>query len=211
MPWKDSNPEMVLEEIEPIDEPLPASKKIEWGVAGYAVLGVGILVLSGVILYLFLGQSMSEDSEQIRVLSERMAAIENRLGVLETSSQADDAMAKRTQRVALFMNRFENLEATMARRMSDLSQRVEALESGGRSKRTAPPPVASTPPPAAASPPASKTAGVTAKAHVVAKGDTLYSISRKYGLSVDELLKLNGMSKGAVIYPGQSLRVAGAK
>ncbi len=206
MPWKDSNPEMVLEEIEPIDEPPPATRRIEWGVAGYAVLGVGILVLSGVILYLFLGQSMSEDSEQIRVLSERLAAIENRLGALETSSQADDAMAQRTQRVALFMNRFENLEATTARRMSDLTQRVQALESGGRQKPAAPPVAAAAPPPAAP-----KASGATATTHVVVKGDTLYSISRKYGLSVDELLKFNKLSKGATIYPGQSLRVAASQ
>ncbi|MFD1293392.1 glucosaminidase domain-containing protein [Lutibacter holmesii] len=42
--------------------------------------------------------------------------------------------------------------------------------------------------------------------HIVVKGDTLYSISRKYGLSVDKLKKINGLSSN-VINVGQSLVV----
>ncbi len=42
--------------------------------------------------------------------------------------------------------------------------------------------------------------------HTVVKGDTLYSISRRYSISVDELSRLNGIS-GTVISIGQVLRV----
>ncbi len=42
--------------------------------------------------------------------------------------------------------------------------------------------------------------------HTVAKGDTLYSISRKYGLSVSELQKLNNL-KDNTISIGQTLKV----
>jgi LysM repeat protein len=175
---------------------------------GYAILGVGILVLSGVILYLFLGQSMSEDSEQIRALSDRLAGIESRLSMLETTSRGDDGAAQRNKRVELFMGRFENLETTVAKRMADLNQRLDALESGARKSPPGPQPVAATPPqakiPAAPVDPPVVAKGDT---HIVAKGDTLYSISRKYGLSVDELLTLNGLRKGVVIQPGQSVRV----
>jgi LysM repeat protein len=210
MPWKDSNAELDLEEIDPIEVTPAAVKGAGVGVLGYAILGVGILVLSGVILYLFLGQSMNADTEQIRMLSERLASIENRLGVLEVSSRGDGAMDQRLKRVDLFMNRFENLETTMARRLSDLSNRVSALESGGAKPRVKPSSStqkAPTPAPA----PSTTAESKTGKSHVVAKGETLYSISRRYGLSVDELLALNGMSPGAVIYPGQSLRVAAAR
>ncbi len=34
--------------------------------------------------------------------------------------------------------------------------------------------------------------------HIVEKGDTLYSISRKYGLTVDKLKKMNGLNSNAI-------------
>jgi LysM repeat protein len=43
--------------------------------------------------------------------------------------------------------------------------------------------------------------------HEVRKGDTLFSISRRYGMSVDGLRKLNDLSSRDAIYPGQKLKV----
>jgi LysM repeat protein len=42
--------------------------------------------------------------------------------------------------------------------------------------------------------------------HLVKKGDTLYSISKKYGLSVDELKRLNQLSSNTISI-GQKLRI----
>ncbi|MFH1984516.1 MAG: LysM domain-containing protein [Pseudomonadota bacterium] len=211
MPWKDSKSEVILDEHDPAFRRLDKGSGSGWGVMGYAILGVGILVLSGVILYLFLGQSMSEDSEQIRMLAERLSGIESRLGMLETTSRGDDGAAQRSKRVELFMSRFENLETTVAKRMADMAQRLDALESGARNTPSRSQPVTVNPPPAKKAA-AAEDPPVVVKddTHVVVKGDTLYSISRKYGLSVDELLTLNGMRKGDFIQPGQSLRVSAA-
>ena len=44
--------------------------------------------------------------------------------------------------------------------------------------------------------------------YVVKNGDTLWSIARKYGISVDELKRLNGLSSN-LLSVGQSLRVSG--
>jgi LysM repeat protein len=41
----------------------------------------------------------------------------------------------------------------------------------------------------------------------VVRGDTLYSISKKYGLSVDELRRLNNLNENKPIQPGQRLMV----
>ena len=43
--------------------------------------------------------------------------------------------------------------------------------------------------------------------HKVVRGDTLYSIARKYGLSVDEISRLNNLSDNKPIQPGQKLIV----
>ena len=53
----------------------------------------------------------------------------------------------------------------------------------------------------------SNSSAQTAKTHLVKKGETLYSISKQYGLSVSQLMVFNKLSKGAVINPGQSLKV----
>ncbi len=47
--------------------------------------------------------------------------------------------------------------------------------------------------------------------HVVKPGETLYSISREYNVSVDELLSVNGMLKNDVIKAGQSLKIPAKK
>ena len=44
--------------------------------------------------------------------------------------------------------------------------------------------------------------------HTVRPGETLYRISLKYGLTVKELLRINGLGPGAVIRPGQKLLVS---
>ena len=46
--------------------------------------------------------------------------------------------------------------------------------------------------------------------YAVAKGDTLYSIAKRYDLTVDELLDLNQLDRDHKLHPGEKLRV-GAK
>ncbi|UWF78693.1 LysM peptidoglycan-binding domain-containing protein [Microbacterium sp. EF45047] len=67
----------------------------------------------------------------------------------------------------------------------------------------APVPVAaSTPAPAAAPAPATP-----ADTHTVVAGDTLFGIAAKHGTTVATLLAANGLGEGAIIYPGQTLRL----
>ena len=41
----------------------------------------------------------------------------------------------------------------------------------------------------------------------VHRGDSLYGIAQEFGLTVEELRRLNNLTKGHVIYPGQKLLV----
>lgn len=47
-------------------------------------------------------------------------------------------------------------------------------------------------------------------AHVVAKGESPWTIASKYGIDLGDLLAMNGLSKNAVLQTGQSLKVTGA-
>ncbi|MBV6272419.1 transglycosylase SLT domain-containing protein [Alcaligenaceae bacterium CGII-47] len=49
-----------------------------------------------------------------------------------------------------------------------------------------------------------------ARTHTIKKGDTLYSLARRYNTSVDELRKLNNL-KGSALSTGMRLRVPGTK
>jgi len=43
--------------------------------------------------------------------------------------------------------------------------------------------------------------------YVVVQGDSLWSIARKYKVKVNDLLSWNSLGKGAVLQPGQKLRI----
>jgi membrane-bound lytic murein transglycosylase D len=47
--------------------------------------------------------------------------------------------------------------------------------------------------------------------YAVRKGDTYYSIAKKFGLTVEELLELNDLQASHVLHPGDRLRVAPAR
>jgi LysM repeat protein len=83
--------------------------------------------------------------------------------------------------------------------MEALSKKVEALEKQKqptaelKAKPSAP----------------SKPAVLTEKQyHTVQKGETLYRISKQYGISLEELRKLNNLSEDQPIYTGQKLRIS---
>jgi LysM repeat protein len=49
---------------------------------------------------------------------------------------------------------------------------------------------------------------IKARYHVVRRGDTLYQIAQEYGVSMQELMHLNNLTKAQTIYPGQKLMLA---
>ena len=66
--------------------------------------------------------------------------------------------------------------------------------------------------PAEKAPAKQATAPVTKKAqatHTVRKGDTVWAIATRAGISVQAMLDANGLSRSSIIYPGQKLVVPG--
>ena len=52
-----------------------------------------------------------------------------------------------------------------------------------------------------------KVKAVKKKYHTIKGGDTLFSLSRRYGTSVEEICKLNGIKKSGVLKVGKKLRI----
>lgn len=109
------------------------------------------------------------------------------------------------------LNRIENMD----KRQGNLEKKV----SGSRAAAPAPVKKVATSTSKPESKPAAKTPAKTAakktaasggsatKYYTVHDGETLYSIARRHGLNVDQLLKMNGLSRNTILQPGQKLAV----
>lgn len=67
----------------------------------------------------------------------------------------------------------------------------------------------STPAPAAA-PAAAPAPAAAATVHTVVSGDTLGAISAAYGVALNDVLAINGLSMSTIIYPGDQIQIPGA-
>ena len=165
---------------------------------------LGLLVL-GVLLVVLVGRTGDPSREtSLRDLEARVQKMEQKLVKLEVLDHRIFQLEQKTgEHSLLLMERMDRLEKSVA---SSKEQKMEE-------KKPAPPkredlPRQQAEPPKPVEPP--KTAK-EAVHHQVLEGETLYRISRTYGLSVDELLRMNNLSPGSPIRKGQRLRVGPAE
>jgi len=161
--------------------------------------GAGLLVLIILVVLLFLGGGGAP--------SEDLSLIQARLTQMEARIKATIAMENRLQQ-------FEEKEKEVRQALlktdlsirtikGDLNQLIGAFES--LQKKTTPAPQK------VEAPKPVKEASIVQTEqgyHLVSRGETLYRISKKYGISVDDLRRLNNMDPNALIHPGQKLLVA---
>ena len=95
-----------------------------------------------------------------------------------------------------FANDAKATSIKLEEKMTELTQRIEKIAS-----RPSVPPAAKP-----AQPPAAVSQGQK-RHHTVSRGETLYSIAKRYGLSVDELRRLNNLNLDQPILAGQKLLV----
>ena len=144
-----------------------------------------VLIFAGGILY-FLSRSPSGGDtaplqSKVIALEQRIAGLEKRIAELQgkISTQGPDL--------------------ALAQRVEGLTQKVEALERQKQSAAEAK---------AKPSAPSKLSASLEKKYHTVQKGDTLYGISKRYGVSVGELRKLNHLSADQSLRTGQKILVS---
>jgi LysM repeat protein len=159
----------------------------------YLFLGAGLVVLVA-LLVLFIPLSQTTGSfTQMKALEGRLKNVEERLFAFEG---VEKRLAQVEQRTA-------GIEGS-EKKVAQLEQRVAELAKP-------------TEKPAAPSPTKAQKANTTsqpspeARYHKVRAGETVYSIARHYGLTVDELRKLNKLTPDAVIHPGDKLVVSKGK
>jgi hypothetical protein len=159
--------------------------------------GVGILLLIILsIMVLSKAQDLAE-KEQVLALEAKFDKLERKLGILEQT----DRLAGETpeDQFNLLNDRMAKLETSITAKIDQLIAELEVLKSTAASKPT----VKSE----ALQPSKQKQKEEKPTLHKVQAGETLYRISRRYGLSIDQLRKYNKLAADTKIYPGQELKL----
>ncbi|MGD9097785.1 MAG: LysM peptidoglycan-binding domain-containing protein [Desulfobacterales bacterium] len=163
----------------------------------YVAAGLGLLILVLAFVMLGNGAGRQERAQRLELLEKRLDDMEFRLGRIVQSTASGDlaSLQKANQDLG---QRFDGLERKLEGRLNQIQAALTQLE------RKSPPA-----PPRPKAAPAKTPSPPKTLLHTVRKGETLYQISRKYGMSVDDVRKLNGIGKDFTIYPGQKIKVAG--
>jgi anti-anti-sigma factor len=150
-----------------------------------------LLIAGGVFLFLILliVYMTRDSSSDLQPLQKKVAFLEQKVAQLEAQSRE----------VSNIPGKMESLRKDFTERSQQLEKELAKvrLEIESVSQKATPP-----------SPPPAKPAAKQAQYHTVVRGETLFGISKKYGLSVEELRRLNNLKTNQPITVGQKLIVA---
>lgn len=170
----------------------------------FILMGAGLVAL--IIFFSVLFPKEKEDETPVHSQPDaselRLDRIEDRLYEIERLTERSARPDAQNKEVERLTDRLDKLEESLNSRIDDMTKRLEYLQkrtvSGGGTAASRPLKLPETRKP-------SVTSGV--RYHQVRPGQTLYQISHMYGLTVEQLRHLNDLSPGAIIRPGQRLRI----
>lgn len=185
----------------------------------YIMIILSALCLTLIIFYFFFrvsdskveGPGTTNDSIVLSELEKRLENIEKAVNSMvkddsqvHTTSSVKPLAARVTRLETAFTVKFESLTEkleSIEKKLALLERKIKTTGKGASVSKTKPKSKKSS-----SSIKVSKKKATKAPIfHTVKKGDTFYSISKKYKISVDKLLKLNKMTKKDKIYPGTNL------
>lgn len=166
----------------------------------YIIGGVGLVLIVVILIFALAGPSNDVDRQQLQALDERIQELEKRLATIGLIDQALTRIDNNEKELSLIMERVDRFEGTVTTQIDQIIKELGKLHQKTGSTPASP---VKTKPPVAKS-----TSEKQEKIHEVRAGDTLYSISRRYGLTVDQLRTYNDIGKDAAIRPGQKLKLS---
>jgi len=148
---------------------------------------VGILLVT--VCCLFFGCSQKDFSDDMKSFKNRLEQLEKRLAEYEQQKEVKELRTK-----------FDEGKAALEEQLKIIEEKYEK-KPGKIEKAKAP---------SQAKPASQKKLNTVAKQqyHTVSRGETLYSISRKYKVSVTELCRLNNLKQTQNLQAGQKLLIS---
>ena len=174
----------------------------------YVFWGVGIAVVLFLILELGPTNRGKDDSARIETLEAKIEFLEKRLEKIDGVEEKVTRIWEQAKTFETFKTRFDRSESSMSLRMDHLAMSLDALQKKSNENIEKIDRIEQT---TKNQPPAKSRKSVkkqkTAQTHTVLKGDTLYSIGRKYNLPLETLRSMNKLRENDVIHVGQVLVV----
>lgn len=171
-----------------------------------ALVGLGLVGLVVILALIFLRPDNAVDPEYLQSLETRMQQLEKKLAAIGVMDQLIDRLGKQEQGLDQLDKKTDRFVSTVTTQIDQIIKELGALHQKTAQMKAVPTPQPT--PPVEKQPAAAKKAKPTANFHQVQPGETLYRISRRYGLSLEQLRSYNGLSDKDSIYPGQKLRLS---
>ena len=168
----------------------------------FIIGGIGLVTIVILLVIVLLGPSGEVDRDQIQALEERIQKLEQKLATVGVIDQALNQIENNEKEINLFMERVDRFEGTVSTQIDQIIKELGVLHCKAGAAPAPKPRAKDTQP--ADKPPAEQKIEV----HQVKAGETLYSISRRYGLTVDQLRSYNNIGKDAAIRTGQKLKLS---
>jgi len=162
------------------------------------LLGLGFLVMIVLFIVFLLKTTDMASNKEITNMEKRLALLEERLGKIDKIDDKLILLDTQRKKFDLLVDRFDRFETSVSLKMDIINHELYTSP-----KKTGQSVEKKKPEPAKVSPKVTHPVY-----HEVRAKETLYQISRRYGITVDELRKLNRLNPEAVIHPGQKLIVA---
>jgi Tfp pilus assembly protein PilN len=172
------------------------------------LVGVGALVLIILMVFIFSGKGTLTSDGNYQDLEKRIGLLEERIAEMGNAMEDILRLEKRNKRIDVFMDRYARLEADLSLKVDLLEKKLNKIQSGPKEVKNLTPKTLAQKQQKKTSTSRASEEKINTAVHQVRAGDTLYGISRNYGISLDKLKALNPGLKGNSIYPGQKLRVA---
>jgi LysM repeat protein len=148
-----------------------------------------LVVLIVLVVYLLLRGGEETPKQNLDTLWDKLAQIEKRLAEFENQGEEfRQSLSELNQAGNTLSQRIDGLGDKLGQMDKEIaSSKAATTAKSSSSTKTAPEP---------------KT-----QSYEIVKGDTLYGIAKKYGITLNELRRLNGFSRKQAIYPGQKIMV----
>jgi LysM repeat protein len=166
----------------------------------FVIGGVCLVALIIFFIVLFSGPGDIADENQLQNIEARIQKLESKLATIGVIDQALDRLAKQEEELDLLSNRLDRFETTTKTQIDQIIKELGMLH-----QKTANMPTSR----AQATQPTAESKKVTKQTyHEVRAGETLYGISRLYGLTVEQLRSYNNIGPKDAIQPGQKLKLS---
>ena len=170
------------------------------------IIGAAVLIVLVIIFAVVLsGRNNSADREQLQSLEARIEQLENKLETMGTRDQISEQVARQERELNTMDKRLKGFESTVSTQIDQIIKELGALHQKlDRAPAAKAQTLPSTEKKTAAAAPKKAAAS---EFYQVQAGDTLYGISRRFGLTVAQLQSYNNIAPDAAIHPGQKLRL----